>query len=67
MPLFTIIKKMGLFPAYHKLAKILYTMLKERKSFIEVGQAVYEQAYKERQLLSLQKRARELGYGLVAC
>jgi len=51
----------------HKLAKILYTMLKERKSFIEVGQAVYEQAYKERQLLSLQKRARELGYGLVAC
>lgn len=53
--------------AAHKLAKILYTMLKERKSFTEVGQATYEQAYKERQLLSLQKRARELGYGLVAC
>ena len=47
----------------HKLAKILYTMLKERKNFTEVGQAAYEQAYKERQLLSLQKRARELGYG----
>lgn len=53
--------------AAHKLAKILYTMLKERKSFTEVGQIAYEQAYKERQLLSLQKRARELGYGLVAC
>jgi transposase len=51
----------------HKLAKILFTMLKERKSFTEIGQAAYEQAYKERQLLSLQKRARELGYGLVAC
>ncbi len=53
--------------AAHKLAKILYTMLKERKNFTEVGQAAYEQAYKERQLLSLQKRARELGYGLVLC
>jgi len=53
--------------AAHKLAKILYTMLKERKSFIEIGQAAYEQTYKERQLLSLRKRAKELGYGLVAC
>lgn len=53
--------------AAHKLAKILYTMLKERKSFTEVGQAAYEDAYRARQLLSLQKRARELGYGLIAC
>lgn len=52
--------------AAHKLAKILYTMLKEQKSFTEVGQTAYEQAYKARQLLSLQKRARELGYELVA-
>lgn len=52
--------------AAHKLARILYTMLKERKSFTEVGQAAYEQAYKERQLFSLQKRAQELGYNLVA-
>ena len=50
----------------HKLAKILYTMLKERKSFTEVGQAAYEEAYKKRQLFSLRKRAEELGYGLVA-
>jgi hypothetical protein len=42
-------------------------MLKERKSFTEVGQAAYEEAYKERQLLSLQKRAKELGYELKAC
>jgi hypothetical protein len=41
-------------------------MLKERKSFTEVGQSAYEQAYKERQLFSLQKRAQELGYNLVA-
>lgn len=53
--------------AAHKLAKILYTMLNERKSFMEVGQAAYEKIYKERQLLSLQKRARDLGYELKAC
>ena len=53
--------------AAHKLARILYTMLKERKSFLEVGQEAYEQAYKERQLYSLKKRAQELGFNLVAC
>lgn len=53
--------------AAHKLARILYTMLKERKSFLEAGQEAYEQAYKERQLRSLKKRAHELGYDLVAC
>ncbi len=52
--------------AAHKLAKILYTMLKERKSFTEVGQAAYEQAYKERQLYALKKRAQDLGFNLVA-
>ena len=53
--------------AAHKLARILYAMLKERKSFLEVGQDAYEQAYEERQLRSLKKRARELGFNLVTC
>lgn len=53
--------------AAHKLARILYVMLKERKSFTEIGQDAYEQAYKERQLYSLKQRAEELGYNLVAC
>lgn len=53
--------------AAHKLARILYVMLKERKSFTEAGQDTYEQAYKERQLYSLKRRAQELGYDLVAC
>jgi transposase len=52
--------------AAHKLAKILYTMLKERKNFTEIGQAAYEQAYKERQLCVIKKRAQEFGYNLVA-
>jgi transposase len=53
--------------AAHKLARFLYTMLKERKSFIEIGQAAYEQAYKEKQLKTLKKCAREFGYILTPC
>lgn len=50
----------------HKLAVILYTMLKDKKSFTEVGQEAYEHAYKERQLASLKRQARGLGFELVA-
>lgn len=51
----------------HKLAVIVYTMIKEGKSFTEAGQAAYEDAYKLRQLNSLQKRAKTMGFELVAC
>lgn len=50
----------------HKLAVILYTMLKERKSFTEAGQEAYEEMYKLKQLFSLKKRAKEMGFELVA-
>lgn len=50
----------------HKLAVILYTMLKDKKSFIEAGQGSYEEAYKERQLTALKKRAQQMGFELVA-
>ena len=51
----------------HKLAKIFYTMLREGKGFKEIGQAAYEERFKARNLLSLQKRAKDFGYRLVAC
>jgi transposase len=50
----------------HKLAVILYTMIKEKKSFTEAGQAAYEEAYKLRQLTIIEKRAKEMGYQLVS-
>jgi transposase len=50
----------------HKLARILYNMLKEKKSFIEIGQEAYEQAYKEKQVKTLRKKAKELGFELAA-
>jgi len=51
----------------HKLAKLFYTMLREGKGFKEIGQAAYEERFKARNLLSLQKRAKDFGYRLVAC
>lgn len=49
----------------HKLAKILYAMLRERKSFKEIGQDTYEQMHKERQLQALKKRAKDFGFQLI--
>ena len=38
----------------HKLARILYHMLKNRQSFIEAGQDEYERQYRERVLANYQ-------------
>ena len=48
----------------HKIARILYIMIREKKSFIEIGQAAYEKAHKEKQIASLKKKAKELGFTL---
>lgn len=46
----------------HKLAIILYTMLKNKVSYNELGAEYYEQKYQERVLRSLEKKARSIGY-----
>lgn len=48
----------------HKLAVILYEMIKNKQSFIEIGQDSYENAYKERRIAQLKRQAKELGYEL---
>ena len=48
----------------HKLARILYAMLREKKSFIEIGQEAYEKAHKEKQIATLKKKAKEFGFTL---
>ena len=50
----------------HKLAVILYTMLKYKKSYIELGAEYYERKYRERVLKNLHKKAKELGYEVIA-
>jgi transposase len=46
----------------HKLARLLYRMLKFGKAYVETGQEAYEKLFKERTLRNFQRRARELGF-----
>ena len=48
----------------HKLARIIYNMLKNGTEYKDVGQDYYEQRYKNRVLANLKRRAKQLGYEL---
>jgi transposase len=47
-----------------KLARIIYTMLKNRTGFLDAGADIYEQRYRNRVLHNLKRRAAALGYQL---
>jgi transposase len=49
----------------HKLARIFYYMLKDRKTYNDPGQNYYEQKYRDRLITNLKRRAKELGLELV--
>jgi len=49
----------------HKLAHIVYGMLRESREYVEVGQDHYEREYKKRVLESVRRKAAKLGYNLV--
>lgn len=49
----------------HKLARLIYSMLKHGKEYTDLGQDYYEQQYKSRAVKSLKSRARELGFELI--
>jgi transposase len=51
--------------AAHKIAVILYNMIKDRKAFHEFGEGEYERRHKERIVKNLRRKAVELGYTLV--
>lgn len=48
----------------HKLARIIYCLLKERKSYHDFGADHYEQEYRTRVLRNLNRRAAKLGFRL---
>ncbi|MBS0656439.1 MAG: IS110 family transposase [Verrucomicrobia bacterium] len=50
----------------HKLARLIYQLLKKGHAYVEVGQELYEKRYKEKRLKNLVKNARELGFELIA-
>ncbi|MDQ5853275.1 MAG: IS110 family transposase [Chloroflexota bacterium] len=49
----------------HKLARLVYSMLRDGTDYVDVGQDYYEQRYRERVVRNLTRRAKELGFTLV--
>ncbi len=49
----------------HKLAKIVYNMLKHGKAYVDVGAEYYERQYRERVLKNLAKRAAQFDFALI--
>jgi transposase len=50
----------------HKLARVYYRLVKHGEEYVEVGARAYEEKHRQRVVSNLQKRARGLGYELVA-
>jgi hypothetical protein len=49
----------------HKLARLVYSMLKNGTEYTDVGQDYYEQRYKSRVIQNLKKRAQQFGLELI--
>jgi transposase len=49
----------------HKLARIIYVMIKEGKQYEELGEEYYETAYQKRRYAALERQAKEMGMKLV--
>lgn len=48
----------------HKLARLIYTLIKYRRPFVEPGESAYELQYRARSLRTLQRKAKSLGFDL---
>lgn len=49
----------------HKLARLVYSMLKQGTAYVDAGQDVYEKNHRHRVVQNLKRRAHELGFLLV--
>ena len=49
----------------HKLARLVYTMLKNGTSYVDAGQQYYEEQYRTRILQNLKRKAQAFGFQLV--
>lgn len=50
-----------------KLACIVYTMLRDKKEYVELGSQHYEQQYRQRSLRNLRRKAHQFGFELAPC
>ena len=48
----------------HKLARLIYQLLKNGNAYVEVGQEKYEKEHEKRRIKNLMKNAKELGYDI---
>ena len=49
----------------HKLARIIYSMLRYGKQYVDAGAEYHERPHRQRALLAVKRRAAQLGYELV--
>lgn len=49
----------------HKLARLIYAMLKNGTEYVELGEDEYERRYRKRVMRNLHRKARAFGYRLV--
>ena len=49
----------------HKLARLIYTMLRNGQEYVDAGAKYYERQYQQRALRAAKRRAAQLGYQLV--
>ena len=49
----------------HKLAKLVYSMLRYGQAYVDAGAEYYESQYRQRALRATKRRAAQLGYQLV--
>lgn len=49
----------------HKLARLVYAMLKHGTAYVDAGQDFYEERYRDRVVQNLKHKAQEMGYQLV--
>ena len=49
----------------HKLARIIYAMLSKGEEYVDIGQEAFEEQYRQRAMVNLQRNARRLGFDLV--
>jgi len=50
----------------HKLARLVYSLLKHGSAYVQQGREAYESQYRERQVKAMARQAKALGYTLVA-
>jgi hypothetical protein len=56
----------GIVATAHKLALLIYRMLRFGNDYVDIGQEAYEQQHQQRAVKNLSRRAKQLGFQLVA-